>query len=175
MWELFGKSVIKLLGLAIPGAIRWYYQPAKLAEHIRVRLDSEGEGLEFWAGDIPHFQGWLVVSNGTPFAVEVSGLSGKLSIGPGIGAFTSLKRLSIKAGEEQRIPIRSGLNMFELQYLKKLQKDIRSVQIDLIFQFCCKVNGFEKMYAVTTSHLRFFNFELPIGTWLQTSELLVPS
>lgn len=166
MLELLSKAIVKLLGYLLPFTLRRHFTPQRLADSVRIIVASDGDGIEFWAGDLPHIEVRVVITNLTPFALELDRCYGAFGFGPPICEFTNLERRHIAANGEERFMLRASMNAFQVEYVRRMQAQNDRASLDFHGQFSCSVNSFALHQNIGTRHFRLVNFNHPLSTWL---------
>lgn len=92
MLNILTDFLIKLLGQVVPFTLRWYYSPEKIAEKIKIRVCSEGEGIALWGGELPYAQAWLEITNLSPFPVRFDRIYGNFWYGTRLASFFLLQQ-----------------------------------------------------------------------------------
>jgi hypothetical protein len=158
MLELLFNFSIKLLGKLLPISIRWHYTPERIAEKIKVTIASESNGVEFWAGNLPHVQTWVVVTNLSAFPVELERAFGSVTFGAPICDFVCLRRIAIPAASQERFMINVHLSTLQVDYVRKALNSTDKVSFDFQAHFLCEVNNFYLRRYLDTTHFKTWNF-----------------
>jgi len=166
MLELLFKAIVKILGHLVPFTLRRHFTPQRLADNVRIVVASDGDGIEFWASDLPRIEAWVVITNLTPFALELDRCYGAFGFGPPICEFTNLERRCIAANGEERFMLRASMNAFQVEYVRKMKEQNGRASLDFHGQFSCNVNSFSLHRHIGTTHFRLCNFNHPLSTWL---------
>ena len=166
MFELLTKATVKLLGFLMPFSLRWYFTAQRLANNVKIRIASDGEGIEFWAGDLPRIEAWVIITNLTPFALELDRCYGSFGFGQPICEFMNLERRQLAANAEERFMLRASMTVFQVEYVRRIQEKNDRASIDFHGNLSCSVNRFSLDKQIETKHLRLCNFNLPLSTWL---------
>lgn len=167
MFELLTKATVKLLGFLMPFTLRWYFTGQRLADNVKITVASDGEGIEFWAGDLPRIEAWVVITNHTPFALELDSCYGSFGFGQPLCEFMNLERRQVAANAEDRFMLRASMSVFQAEYVRKMQKENDRASIDFHGNLSCSVNRFSLDKRIETTHFRLSNFNLPLNTWLR--------
>ncbi len=117
--ELIGNIIMKFLSYIIPFVLRWYYTRKKLAEMMRITINSEHDGLVVNCGEIPDARIWMEVANQSPFPVEIQGISVNLIWGGTVGRFISIERSEIKPHSFERILVETTLTGEQAAYIRE--------------------------------------------------------
>jgi hypothetical protein len=166
MFELLSNFAIKALGYALPIAIRWHFTSKKMAHYIRVSIAPEGDGVAFWAGDLPNVMTSLVITNLSPFPIELERTSIVITFGSAVAEIANLQRTVVLPSSETTLMVRGALNPFQANYVHKSQDTVDKVGIDFKAFFLCKVNNFSVEKHLASTHFRLYNFKVPLSTWL---------
>lgn len=166
MTELLIKSFVKLLGSIFPAAIRWRYNSKRMAELIHARVASDGEGVELWAGDLPHIQTWMVVANRSPFSVEIDRAFLEITFGAEIARPANMTRVVVAPSSEVTLMFRASLDVFQANYIQRMRGNVSRVQMQFKAYILCNVRNFEVGKNIQTSHFKLYNFNLPTSTWM---------
>lgn len=166
MLELLGNFAVKLLGRFIPVAIRWYYTPKRMENFVRARLAPEGDGVQLWAADLPHANAWMVVTNLSPFPIELDRAVLRITFGAPVIEMTSLRRAVIPPSSEETWMFHAPMTVFQADYIRKNRDRVDQVGLDFNALILCRVNNFSVQKNVTTAHFKLFNFTSPLSTWL---------
>ena len=166
MIELLTKAAVKLLGFLMPFTLRWYFTGQRLADNVKITVASDGEGIEFWGGELPQIEAWVVITNLTPFALELDRCYGSFGFGQPLCEFMNLERRQVAASAEERFMLRASMNVFQMEYVRKMQEKNEKASIDFHGNLSCSVNRFSLDKRIETKHFRLCNFNLPLSTWL---------
>lgn len=169
MLELLGNFAVKLLGRFIPATIRWYYTPKRMEDLVRARLAPEGDGVQLWASDLPHATAWVVVTNLSPFPIELDRAALQITFGAPVLDITSLRRVVIRPSSEETLLFRAPLTIFQTEYIRKHQTQVNQIGLNFDAFILCRVNNFSAQKNVSTAHFKLFNFTSPLSTWVDLS------
>ncbi|MGQ2979948.1 MAG: hypothetical protein ACT6Q9_09665 [Polaromonas sp.] len=167
MLELLTNFAVRFLGRVIPLAVSWYYTPARMGQFVQARLAPEGDGVQLWAGDLPHADAWIVVTNFSPFPIELDRAVLRVTFGAPVVEMISLRRAVIPPSSEGTWMFNAALTVFQANYIQKNYERVEKVDLAFSAQFFCRVNDFSAQKNVSTAHFKLFNFKVPIGTWLK--------
>ena len=160
MLSVLTDFAVKLLAQVVPFALRWYYSPAKIAEKVKVRVCSEGEGMVLWGGELPYAQVWLQITNLSPFPIRFDRIYGNFWYGTRLAPFFELKQHLVGSAEEIRIYLVSDLTPSQAEYIRKNNGKMEA-KLTLGALGVCKVNRFELDREIRTSNIRLNSFNVP--------------
>ena len=162
MVELVFNFLIKLLGKFVPISIRWYFTPNKISNAVKINIAPEGNGVEFWGGELPYIQTWIVLTNLSAFPIELERAYGTISFGAPVCQFFCPRRIAIAAASEERLMVNVSLSELQAEYIKKSQNSVEKIVFDFHAYFLCAVNNFPLQRYLETTHFKLVNFHLPI-------------
>jgi hypothetical protein len=158
VFELVLRILVKFFGYLLPFTLRWWYSPQRLADGLNIFISSESDGVEFWAGDLPYVQVWIVITNQTPFALELDRCFGSFGFGLPVCEFAHLERRCIAANGKLSFMLRTNMTAFQLEYVRKMRGQFDKVSLDFQGQFLCSVSTFNFQRRISTTHFRLRNF-----------------
>jgi hypothetical protein len=156
MFELLKDFLIKVLGLVLPFVVSWFYKPAKLDKGIKIRIRGEGDGVAYFCGELPKVNIWLVITNLTPFQVEIDRIYGQLVYGCVIGEVIHLKRHSIKSAEEKEVLLQLSLNEYQEKHIRQNLEKVET-KLYLGAYVTSKIHNIELSREITTNNVRHLN------------------
>ena len=159
MFELLKDFSLKALGLVMPFVVRWLYKPAKLANGIKVRVRGEGDGVTYNCGELPNIRIWLLVTNLTPFEIEIDRIYGQLAYGCVIGEIFHLRRHVLPPAQEEEILIEVSLNEHQVQHIRR---NVGKLETKLYFgaYVISKIHSLELAREIGTNNVRHLNCAL---------------
>jgi len=159
MFELFKDFLLKVLGFVMPFVVRWFYKPAKLANGIKVRVRGEGDGVAYNCGELPNVRVWLLVTNLTPFQIELERIYCQLAYGCVIGEIVHLRRHVLPPAQEMEILIEVSLNEHQVQHIRR---NFGKVETKLFFgaYVISKIHSLELSREISTNNVRHLNCAL---------------
>lgn len=160
MPEILIEFIVKLLGWALPSAIRWRYPAKRIDGLVKVRVSSQGEGIEFWNGGIPKVKAWVEITNLSPFPIEIERAYGTFAYGADLEKFTYLKRESIPPASEIAIPIETSITNEHVAVVQRLAPSHPTPALQFNARVLCKVQDFELSRLIQTSHHKLVNFNV---------------
>lgn len=148
---------VKLLSHTVPFLLRWRYTPEKIAEKIKVRISSEGSGIELWGGELPFAQAWIEITNLSPFPIRFDRIYGHFWYGTRLAPFAHLQEQQVGAAEEIRVYVVSDLTLPQAEYIKR---NLGKMEAKLSFGALgeCSVNRFELQRDIRTNNANLNNF-----------------
>ena len=156
MLELLKDFLLKVLSFIMPVVVRWFYKPAKLDKGIKVRVLGEGHGVTFNCGELPNVRIWLLVTNLTPFQIEVDRIYGQLAYACVIGEVAHLKRHVIPPTQEKEILVEVSLNDHQQQHIRR-----NHGKAETKFYFgayvITKIHRIELTREISTNNVRYLN------------------
>lgn len=156
MLDLLKDFIVKALGHLAPFAIRWFYQPDKLANAVKIRVRSEGDGITFNCGELPHIRIWLLITNLTPFKIDFDRIFGQVCYGAVIGEFVHLRKYSLPPSKEKEIFIEYTLNGQQVQYIRRNLGKM-DTKIYLGAYVNSKIRNFELSREINTKNVQLQN------------------
>lgn len=160
MLSVLTDFFVKLFAQIVPFALRWYYSPAKIAEKIKIRVCSEGDGITLWGGELPYAQAWLEITNLSPFPIRFDRIYGNFWYGTRLAPFFLLKQHLVGSAQEIRVYIVSDLTRSQAEYIRKNSGKMEA-KLTLGALGECKVNSFELDREIRTNNVRLNNFNAP--------------
>lgn len=156
MFELLKDFSLKALGFLMPFVVRWFYKPAKLASGIKVRVRGEGDGITYNCGELPNVRIWLLVTNLTPFEIELDRIYGQFAYGCIVGELVHLRRHVLPPAQEKEILIELSLNEFQVQHIRR---NLEKMETKLFFgaYVISKIHGIELSREIGTNNVRYLN------------------
>lgn len=158
MLELLRDFVLKALGIVAPIAVGWFYKPEKIAADLKFRVRGEGDGLTFEGGELPRIRIWLLVSNLSPFTVEIDRMVIHVVYGTVIGEFHHLRRRTLAASTEDEWLVEGSLNESQVAYIQKELKNAPQTKLNLMALVHSKLHNFEHAVSVEAKNVRLLNF-----------------
>lgn len=160
MIPIFLEFAVKLLGLVLPSAIRWKYPAERIDRLIKVRVSSQGDGIEFWGDAPPRAKAYVEIINLSPFPLEIERAYGSFAYGADLEKFTYLRRESIQPGREILIPIETSMTKEQVDTIRRLIPSGPRPTLHFNAHILSKVHSFELRRAVESSHHRLVNFNV---------------
>jgi hypothetical protein len=160
MIEILIEFTVKLLGWAFPFTLRWKYPPKRIDELIKIRISPQGNGIEFWSGDMPKVRAYIEITNLSPFPLEIERAYGTFEYGSDLEKFIYLKRESIRPASEISIPIEASITKEHVAVIRRLMPSNPRPALRFNAHVLCKVHNFELSRAMETSHHRLVNFNV---------------
>lgn len=160
MIEILIEFIVKLLGWALPFTLRRWYPPKRIDGLIKVRVSSQGEGIEFWNGDMPKVRVYVEITNLSPFPLEIDRAYGSFEYGSDLEKFTYLKRESIQPASAISISIEASITKEHVAVIRRLTSSNPRPVLQFNARVLCKVHNFELSRTMQTSHYRLVNFNV---------------
>lgn len=159
MFELLKDFSLKALGFVMPFVVRWFYGPEKLANGIKVRIRGEGDGVTYNCGELPSVRVWLVVTNLTPFEIELDRIYGQLAYGCVIGEIVHLRRHFLPPAQEKEVLVEVSLNEHQVQHIRR---NFKKLETKLFFgaYAISKIHSLELSREISTNNVRHLNCAL---------------
>jgi hypothetical protein len=158
MLSILSDFLVKLLAQVLPIVLRWHYRPEKIAEKIKIRVCSEGDGIVFWGGEIPYAVAWLQITNLSPFPICFDRIYGNFWYGTRLAYFCLLKQQSVGPAEEIRVYVVADLTAPQEAYIaKNFGKMETKLTIGALGE--CKINNFEIEREIRGNNVQFHNFK----------------
>src|SRR5207247_10514116 len=92
MLELLRDFALKALGELVPFIVAWFYKPEKISASLKFRVQGHGDGVTYECGDLPSVRIWFLVSNLSPFKVEIDRLQAQVAYGAVIGVIVHIRK-----------------------------------------------------------------------------------
>lgn len=160
MLSILSDFFVKLIAQALPFLVRRYYTPEKIAEKIRIRISSDGDGIALWGGELPRAKAWLEITNLSPFAIRFDRIYGNFWYGTQLAQFVLLKQQSVDSTQDIRVYIEAELTPSHAEYIRKNQGKMNA-KLEIGALGVCKVNQFELFRTVQTGNVQLHNFNIP--------------
>lgn len=157
MYELVKEFSVKLLAKLLPWTLRWLYTPEKIAGLIKVRISSEGSGIELWGGELPHASAWIQITNLSPFTLELERAYGSIEYGSSLDRYNYLRKAIIPPASEVRIHIEASLSQEHVGIIKRLKPSNPNPVVNFEGYFKSSVNEVHAIRRLETSHHRLVN------------------
>ena len=154
MLEILRDLALKLLGALVPKLLGWLYKPARIEKDIKIRPLGEGEAVTLNAGDLPSVQIWLLVSNLSPFSLELDRVLVQLQYGGVIGEFTSVRKVSMKPASETQYKVESPLTSAQVRSTLRSRESFSYSTLYITAYINCKVHNIEVHRNPQTSNVR---------------------
>lgn len=155
--ELIGNVIMKFLSYVIPFVLRWYYTHKKLAEMMRITINSEHDGLVVNCGEIPDAKIWMEIANHLPFPIEIQAISVNLIWGGTVGRFISIERCEIKPHSFERILVETTLTGEQAEYIRKNNSKSKP-RLSVLLELKSKIRSFSlRGREITTTNFRLNN------------------
>jgi hypothetical protein len=156
MLEIAWDFALKILGIIMPFIARWMYKSKTFDASIKIRISSEGEGITYNCGELPTARIWLLISNFTPFQLEIDRIYGQLAYGGVFGEITHLERHCIKPAQEEKVFIQVWLTEHQVQYIRRNANKNES-QIYLSAYVISKIYNLKLSRTIRTSNTELVN------------------
>lgn len=166
MLELAIKSLLKFLGYFIPTTLKWYYTSSRLQTYIRMRVATDGDGVELWAGDLPHVIVRVVVTNLSPFPMSLDRSTISIGFGSVIAEGLSLMPTSLPSTSEAVLMFRCPLDLFQAHYVQKSKDQVTRINLSVRALILCRVNNLDVVKSFDTTHYKLTNFDRPVSAWM---------
>jgi hypothetical protein len=163
MVELLKDTIPKVLGYIMPFVVRWFYKAGKINEGIKVRVNSDGDGVTYNCGELPTVRIWLQLSNLTPFTIEFDRIYGQLCYGGVLGEFTHIKKYRLLPASEQDALIVISLTEAQVQYIRRNLSNVQASKIYLAAFINCKIHSFELHREVNTNNVKLYNCDKAVS------------
>lgn len=158
MTQTLIEFLIKFLAWAAPFTLRKAYPSKRIADLIKVRISADGEGIEFWNGEMPKAKTWITISNLSPFPLELERAFGSFSYGAELEKFTYLQKEKIPPASEKSIPIEASLTKEHAGVILRLMTSNPRPMVQFNAHILCSVHNFDLYRALGTTHHRLINF-----------------
>lgn len=156
MLDLLKDFLLKAFGHVLPIVVRWFYKSTKFNNSIKIRIRSEGDGITYNCGDLPNVRIWLLITNLTPFQIEIDRIYGQLAYGCVIGEVSHLKRHIIPPTEEKEIFIEASLNEHQNQHIRNNYGKVETT-FYLGAYIISNIHSIEIVREIKTNHVRHIN------------------
>jgi hypothetical protein len=157
MLELLKDFGLKALGIVAPFVVAWFYSPEKIASDIKFRVRGEGDGVTFEGGELPKVRVWLLVSNLSPFNIEVDRMVIQLVYGSVIGEVNDVRRRTLPCSKEAEWLVESTLNDKQLAYIQRNMENKPETRLTVTAFINTSLHKFESSASVGTGNVRFLN------------------
>ena len=157
MLELLRDFALKTLGLALPFVVAWFYKPEKIAGNLKFRVRGDGDGVTYECGDLPSVRIWFLVSNLSPFNVEIDRLQVQVAYGAVIGEVLHIRRHALRASREAEFLVEGSLNERQVAYIRKNLHQKFETKLHLTAYVTSKIHSFELAREVNTNNVRQLN------------------
>jgi hypothetical protein len=153
------EFLIKFLAWAAPFTLRKAYPPNRIADLIKVRISSDGEGIEFWNGELPKAKTWITITNLSPFSLELDRAFGSFSYGAELENFFYLQKEKILPASEKSIPIEASLTKEHADVIQRLMTSNPRPEVRFNAHILGRVHNFDLYRTLGTTHHRLVNFK----------------
>lgn len=160
MTQILVEFFVKLLAWAMPFTLRWRYPASRIDSLILVRVLSQGDGIEFWDGDIPKARAYVEFINLSPFHLEIERAYGSFEYGADLEGFTYLRRERLSPASATSIPIEVSITKEHIDVIRRLMNSGIKPALRLSAHVVCRVRDFEIRRSIQTSHHRLVNFNI---------------
>jgi hypothetical protein len=159
MLEVAKDITLKLLGFLVPRLLGWFYKRSWIADRIKIRVSSEGDGVVVNGGrDLPNLRITMQVTNLSPFSIELDRVITQVALRGGVlGEFVHLRHVALKPATETMFEIHGPLSQHQLDYLDR-QPDRPDATLYLCAFVNCKVHNFQLDRQITAGNVRYINF-----------------
>ena len=154
MIEAARDILLKLLGAFIPSLLGWFYKPDRIARDIKIRPNSEGDAITIVAGELPNIQIWLLVTNLSPFKVEIDRILVQVQYGAIIGEFSGLRKTIVKPASEALVKVDSALTSHQVSSILKQRDNASYTVLYITAYISCQVHNLEVVRNVQTANTR---------------------
>lgn len=158
MLELIRDFVLKLLAAVVPFAVAWFYRPEKIAAEVKFRVRGDGDGVTFEAGELPRVRIWFLVSNLSPFKVEIDRMAVQVSYGSIIEEIVHIRKHSVGPSKELEFLMESTLNSNQAAFIQKNLSQRFETKLYVTAFLSTKLHDFESAAIVSTNNVRMLNY-----------------
>jgi hypothetical protein len=157
MLELLRDLVLKVVAIVAPFAVAWFYKPERIAADLKIRVRGHGDGVSFEGGELPKTRIWFLVSNLSPFRVEIDRLVIQVAYGAVIGEIAHVKKHSIAASREAEFLVEASINEYQIAYIRKNLSQKPQTELCVTAFVTSKLHDFETTSNVSTNNVRLLN------------------
>jgi len=157
MLELLRSLALKALGYLAPFAVGWFYTPEKIASDVKFRVSGEGEGVTFEGGELPKVRAWLLVSNLSPFNVEIDRMVLQLSFGADVCEWSDVRRRSLPASKEAHWLVQGTLTEKQVAYIQRTMVHKPETRLAISAFMETRLHKCESNVSIGASNVRFLN------------------
>lgn len=162
MSKIFLDFFFKLAAYVLPWAVRRFYYAEKIADHIKVRVCNEGDGITFSGGDLPTVRIWLRITNLSPIEIEFDRIFGHVFYGSQLAEFQDLQRRRIQPASEIEFLIEAHLTSEQVEFVRRNMSNKFETSLSLsAFLHSCLHNFQIPFRQVRTKNIDFINFHIP--------------
>jgi len=159
MIEILIDFAIKFLAWVAPITLRRAYTPERIGKLIKVRISAEGQGIEFWNGEIPSARAYITITNLSPFYLELDRAFGSFSYGAELGKFTYLQKEKIAPASEVSIHLEVSLSKEHISMMQRQKEHYPRVELRFNAHILCDVHNFDLYRCLETTHYKLVNFQ----------------
>jgi len=157
MLEAAKDLLLKTLGALLPILLGWFYKPEWIDSRIKLRVDSEGDGVTVQGGELPYLRIWFHVTNLSPFTIELDRVITQMQLrGRVIGEFSHLHKHIVKPSSEERFLLEGSLGANQLEYLER-QEANHYPNLYLTVYANCRVHSLVLKRNAQTTSVRYLN------------------
>lgn len=157
MFEFFRDLALKILGAVVPLFVSWFYKPEKIAANLKFRVRGDGDGVSYECGELPGVRIWFLVSNLSPFNVEIDRLRVQVAYGAVIGEAIHIQKHVIAASREEEFLVEASLNERQVAYIQKNLDQKFETKLYVNAYVNSRVHNFELTRIVETRNVRLVN------------------
>ena len=160
MLELLRDFTLKALGHLLPFAVAWFYKPEKIAADVKFRVRGDGDGVTYEGGELPKVRIWFLVSNLSPFKVEIDRMVIQLSFGSVIEEIAHIRKHEVGPSKEVEFLVETTLNSAQVAFIQKNLPQRLETKLYVAAFLNTKLHNFESVVHVSTSNVRMVNYAL---------------
>jgi hypothetical protein len=160
MLELLRDFELKAFGHALPFAVAWFYKPESISANLKFRVQGHGDGVTYECGEIPGVRIWFLISNLSPFKVEIDRMQIQVVYGSVIGEILHIQKHTLNASKESEFHVQGYLNEKQVAYIRKNLHQNFETKLYLTAYVNSKIHNFELTREVNTNNVRLLNCAL---------------
>jgi hypothetical protein len=153
----------------LPGfVLRRFYPPEKIAQKILIEFSSSGEGLSFYKSEqYSSIRGWLIVTNLSPFPIEIDRILGEIFVGGRVADVAFLQRTRVKPSSTTKLLFEIELTANQVKRIEwNISPQCQPVAPEIGFEIkhaylITKVTDVVLFRRVATGNYSFANFPKP--------------
>jgi hypothetical protein len=158
MLELLRDFGLKAAGHLVPFAVGWFYKPGKIAADLKFRVRGEGDGVTLEDGELPKVRIWFLVSNLSPFTVDIDRMVVQLVYGGVVGEILDVRKRTLGPSKEGEWLVEGSLNENQVAYIRKQRGNRPETRLNVTAFVHSKLHNFEHAVSMGSSNVRLVNF-----------------
>ena len=162
MKELLADFLFKLAAYLLPWIVRRFYRVERLIDHVKIRVQNEGDGITFNCGDLPFARVWLRITNLSPIELEFDRIYGHVYHGSQLAEFQSLDRRKVPTASEIEFLIECPLTQDHVAFLRRNRNNRFDTSLSLNAYVHSRLHDFQiKGAQVRSKNVEFINCVAP--------------